>query len=175
MQRKFFPLWGGVWGGEGVMGEFRLLWVPNWCKFSKCFQLFKGKIIFFLNMLRMCWNVEKWRKKKKKKHPCFDGGGVKSQNMENSMFFIFFFFDPVPKWLLMFNWMYSCGKAIIAACRPSTTQLIILWVRSSTSGRLSSWPGATTAPSPSLAESSASGNSQDPVFYTRYRGFHQYK
>ena len=95
MQRKIFPFVRGSEGGEGVMGGFRLLWGPNWCKFSKCFQIFKGKIIFFPNMLRMCWNVEKW-KKKKKLSTFWRGEGLKSQKVENSTFFIFFF-DHFPK------------------------------------------------------------------------------
>ena len=79
MQRKIFPFVRGSEGGEGVMGGFRLLWGPNWCKFSKCFQIFKGKIIFFPNMLTF------WR-----------GEGLKSQKVENSTFFIYFFFLPLP-------------------------------------------------------------------------------
>ena len=43
--KKIFPL---VRGGEGGIGGFGLLKGPNLCENSKCFQLFKGKNIFFL-------------------------------------------------------------------------------------------------------------------------------
>ena len=67
----------------------QLLIAVLWCKFSKCFQIFKGKIIFFPNMLRMCWNVEKW---KKKTIYLLTGGGAKITKGRKFYLFYFFFF-----------------------------------------------------------------------------------
>ena len=99
MQRKIFPLWGGVRGVRGWWGGSASSEDQIGVNFLSVFRFSREKSFFFQICLEC---AETSRNEKKKKLSTFwRGEGLKSRKVENSTFFIFIFFDAFPNLLFL--------------------------------------------------------------------------
>ena len=92
MQRKIFPLWGGVRGVRGWWGGSASSEDQIGVNFLSVFRFSREKSFFF----QICLECAETSRNEKKISTFWRGEGLKSQKVEHSTFFIFFF-DHFPK------------------------------------------------------------------------------